>query len=103
MHDGPIRKTVWQPALKRAQVRYRYPYQTRHTFPSALLSAGENPVWVASMMGHKDWAMTIKVYDRCIPSIAPDAGLKGAALWADKSCLEAASPHTNPDPLPTKP
>lgn len=81
LHDGPIRKTAWQPALHRAEVRYRYPYQTRHTFASTLLSAGENPVWVASMMGHKDWAMIIKVYGRWIPSVAPDAGHKVAALW----------------------
>jgi integrase len=84
-HDGPIRKTAWQPALKRAGVRYRYPYQTRHTFASTLLSAGENPVWVATMMGHKDWAMIIKVYGRWIPSIAPDAGDKVAALWSVSS------------------
>ncbi|SEO77138.1 integrase [Luteibacter sp. UNC138MFCol5.1] len=88
LHDGPIRKTAWQPALRRAQVRYRYPYQTRHTFASTLLSAGENPVWVASMMGHKDWAMIIKVYGRWIPSIAPDAGAKVAALWNQASTLK---------------
>lgn len=90
-HDGPIRKTAWQPALKRAGVRYRYPYQTRHTFASTLLSAGENPVWVASMMGHKDWAMIIKVYGRWIPSIAPDAGNKVAALWATSGQPDEAS------------
>lgn len=84
-HDGPIRKTAWQPALKKAGVRYRYPYQTRHTFASTLLSAGENPVWVAAMMGHKDWAMIIKVYGRWIPSIAPDAGKKVASLWTHPS------------------
>lgn len=33
------------------------------------------------MMGHNDWAMIIKVYGRWIPSIAPDAGKKVAALW----------------------
>lgn len=87
LHDGPIRKTAWQPALVRAEVRYRYPYQTRHTFASTLLSAGENPVWVASMMGHKDWAMIIKVYGRWIPSVAPDAGNKVAALWAPSSTI----------------
>lgn len=81
--DGAIRKTAWSPALVRAEVRYRYPYQTRHTFASTLLSAGENPVWVATMMGHKDWAMIIKVYGRWIPSVAPDAGNKVALLWAD--------------------
>jgi integrase len=87
LHDGPIRKTAWQPALIRAEVRYRYPYQTRHTFASTLLSAGENPVWVASMMGHKDWAMIIKVYGRWIPSVAPDAGHKVAALWAPSGAI----------------
>jgi len=85
LHDGPIRKTAWQPALKKAGVRYRYPYQTRHTFASTLLSAGEHPVWVSAMMGHKDWAMIIKVYGRWIPSIAPDAGQKVAALWAPQA------------------
>lgn len=29
--DGPIRKTMWVPAMKKAGVRYRRPYQTRHT------------------------------------------------------------------------
>ncbi|MGC1549968.1 MAG: DUF3596 domain-containing protein [Rhodanobacter sp.] len=88
--DGAIRKTAWQPALKRAEVRYRYPYQTRHTFASTLLSAGENPVWVATMMGHKDWAMIIKVYGRWIPSVAPDAGNKVAALWQTPGAANAA-------------
>ncbi|TBR39261.1 MULTISPECIES: Arm DNA-binding domain-containing protein [Dyella] len=81
LHDGPIRKTAWQPTLKRAGVRYRYPYQMRHTFASTLLSAGENPVWVASMMGHKDWTMIVRTYGRWIPSVAPDAGQKVAAVW----------------------
>lgn len=96
LHDGPVRKTAWQPALHRAEVRYRYPYQTRHTFASTLLSAGENPVWVASMMGHKDWAMIIKVYGRWIPSVAPDAGHKVAALW--KSGPNVDQTATNPHP-----
>lgn len=103
LHDGPIRKTAWQPALVRAEVRYRYPYQTRHTFASTLLSAGENPVWVASMMGHKDWAMIIKVYGRWIPSVAPDAGNKVAALWAvPERVPKVSQAHTKPDPFPTK-
>lgn len=92
--DAPIRKTAWQPTLRRAGVRYRYPYQTRHTFASTLLSAGENPVWVAAMMGHKDWAMIVRTYGRWIPSIAPDAGEKVAALWSTSGQPTAAKPHT---------
>ena len=79
--DAQIRKTAWQPALKRAGVRYRYLYQTRHTFASTLLSSGENPIWVAAMMGHKDWTMIARVYGRWIPSLTQDAGQKVAALW----------------------
>jgi integrase len=79
--DAQIRKTAWQPTLKRAGIRYRYPYQTRHTYASTLLSAGENPMWVATTMGHRDWTMIMKVYGRWIPSIAPNAGQKVAALW----------------------
>jgi integrase len=30
--DQPIRKTLWTPALKKAKVRYRRPYQTHHTY-----------------------------------------------------------------------
>lgn len=49
-------------ALKKAGVRYRRPYQTRHTFASMLLSAGEHPMWVAQQMGHSDWTMIAQVY-----------------------------------------
>ena len=65
--DQAIRKIVWTPALKRADIKYRNPYQTRHTFASMLLSRGENPMFVAQQMGHKDWSMIIKVYGRWIP------------------------------------
>ena len=65
--DQPRRKNVWSPALKKAGIKYRNPYQTRHTFASTLLSRGENPLWVAHQMGHKDWGMIIKVYGQWIP------------------------------------
>ncbi len=32
----------WRTVLKRAGVRYRNPYQMRHTYASMILSAGEN-------------------------------------------------------------
>jgi integrase len=51
----------------------------RHIFVSTLLSAGENPVCVATMMGHMDWAMIIKVFGRWIPYVERDAGQKVAA------------------------
>lgn len=80
--DGPIRKTLWIPALKKAGVRYRYPYQTRHTFASMMLSAGEHPMWVAQQMGHSDWTMIARVYGKWMPSADTHAGEKAVALFA---------------------
>lgn len=71
--DQEIRK-YWVPLLKRAQVRYRRPYQTRHTYASMMLSAGEHPMWVAKQMGHSDWAMIIRVYGKWMPSADELAG-----------------------------
>ncbi|HEX7647118.1 MAG TPA: tyrosine-type recombinase/integrase, partial [Noviherbaspirillum sp.] len=58
----------WQRILKKAGVRYRNPYQTRHTYASTLLSANENPWWVAKQMGHVDVEMVFRHYGRWIPS-----------------------------------
>ncbi len=79
--DAQIRKTAWKHILARAGVRYRYPYQTRHTFACLMLTAGENPAWIAQQMGHSDWSMIRKVYARWMPSAAPDAGAKFNAMW----------------------
>jgi integrase len=65
-NDQAIRKVIWTPALKRAHISYRNPYQTRHTFASTLLSQGKNPLWVAQQMGHKDWGQIRKIYGRWI-------------------------------------
>ncbi|WP_235515261.1 site-specific integrase [Achromobacter sp. Root83] len=78
--DQPIRKTLRQPALNRAKVRYRVPDQTRHTYASMMLSAGEHPMWVVNQMGHADWGMIRRVYGRWMPDAAPDAGSKAEAL-----------------------
>ncbi len=79
--DAPIRKTMWEPAVKRAKVRYRNPYQTRHTYASMMLSAGEHPMWVARQMGHADWGMIRQRYGKWMPDAAPDAGSKAEALF----------------------
>lgn len=89
--DGQIRRTLWMHALKRAGVVYRNPYQTRHTYASTLLSVGENPMWVAKQMGHKDWGMIRKRYGRFIPEIDPSAGSKILQLWSQNGHKESIS------------
>ena len=47
-------------------MRYRNPYQTRHTYASQLLSGGENPLFVAQQMGHKTTEMIMRHYGRWV-------------------------------------
>jgi integrase len=63
--DQPLKKR-WMIILRKAGVRYRNPYQTRHTFASTLLSAGANPLYVAKQMGHRDTEMITRKYGRWI-------------------------------------
>lgn len=79
--DGQIRKTCWAHILRKAGIRYRNPYQTRHTYASMMLSAGENSLWVATQMGHKDTEMIIKHYGRWIPDKSTVAGYQPVNNW----------------------
>lgn len=57
-----IRKKAWIPTLKKAGIRYRNPYQTRHTFATMHISRGANLFWLASQMGHKGPEMLFRHY-----------------------------------------
>lgn len=79
--DQAIRKSFWIPTIRKAKVRYRNPYQTRHTYASMMLSAGEHPMWVAKQMGHSSWVMIARVYGRYIPNDGDTSGSKAAELF----------------------
>lgn len=64
-HDTQIRER-WTIILKRAKVRYRNPYQTRHTFASTLLMNGEPELLVANLLGHTTVEMVRRHYGRFI-------------------------------------
>lgn len=81
--DQPIRKTMWHPAMKKSGVRYRRPYQTRHTYASMMLSAGEHPMWVAKQMGHSDWTMIARIYGRWMSNDDESMGNKAVETWAN--------------------
>ena len=63
-----LRDRVWYPTLTKAGLRRRIFYQTRHTFASNALSAGEAPSWVSRMLGHTSPEMLFSVYARFIPN-----------------------------------
>jgi len=61
-----LRVRVWFPTLKEAKLKERNLYQTRHTFASLMLQAGEDPAWIARMMGHTTTKMLFERYGRFI-------------------------------------
>jgi integrase len=63
-----LRDHAWYGTLKSAGLRRRTMYQTRHSFASNALAAGEAPSWVAAQLGHTTPEMLFSVYARYIPN-----------------------------------
>ena len=76
---------VWRPALKEAGIPYRPMIQTRHSFATTALSLGENPLWIAHVMGHRDTDMIIKVYTKYLKNAVNNND--GKALNNLYSCM----------------
>ncbi|MDI9222078.1 DUF3596 domain-containing protein [Pantoea sp. EA-12] len=60
----------WDAAIKRAGIRRRTPYQTRHTYACWMLSAGANPTFIATQMGHENAQMVYDVYGSWIGELS---------------------------------
>jgi integrase len=63
-----IRNRIWSPTLTRAGIVLRNLYTTRHTFATTALSAGEDPNWVARIMG-TSLRMIMETYWRYLPNL----------------------------------
>lgn len=64
-----LRRRVWVPALKAAGLKGRDLYNTRHTFATHALASGEDPGWVAKMLGHTTLTMLVTRYYRYVPNL----------------------------------
>ena len=65
---------IWKPALIEAGLKPRSLYQTRHTFATLMLDAGELPGWVQKMMGHASLKMILERYYAYIKNYQRDDG-----------------------------
>ncbi|MBW8311267.1 MAG: site-specific integrase [Rhizobium sp.] len=71
---------IWYPLLRNLGLKQRPPYQMRHTAATLMLAAGENPEWVANVLGHSTTEMLFRVYSRFVPNLTRNDGLAFAGL-----------------------
>ncbi len=67
-------REVWARVMVKSGLMYRRMYETRHTFASWALAAGESPEWVARTLGHVNTSMIYKTYGRYIPNLTRHDG-----------------------------
>ncbi len=79
--DGAIREH-FKVICKKAKVRYRRPYQLRHSYATMMLMAGEPVRWLSKQMGHSTPMQTMNVYAKWIDEDSPDAGSKAVEMFS---------------------
>ncbi|MBT6278839.1 MAG: tyrosine-type recombinase/integrase [Candidatus Thioglobus sp.] len=79
--DGAIREH-FRVICRNAKVRYRRPYQLRHSYATMMLMAGEPVRWLSKQMGHATPMQTMNVYAKWIDEDSPDAGSKAVEMFS---------------------
>jgi integrase len=81
-----VRKALSQ-ILDKAELHRRGPHQMRHTFASLLLQGGVPITYVSRQLGHKDSAITLRVYAHWLPE---------STAWKGVDCLDDTRPSATP-------
>jgi integrase len=74
---------VWKPLLRNLGLKYRRPYEMRHTSATLWLAAGESPEWIARQLGHTTTEMLFRTYSRYVPDLIRQDGNAFDALVTD--------------------
>ncbi|MGD7150446.1 tyrosine-type recombinase/integrase [Ralstonia pseudosolanacearum] len=88
-HDeDAFRRTYWAPMLRQLGIRYRRPYNMRHSYATIMLMAGMTPAFCAKQLGHSV-EMFLKRYTKWIDG--DQDAREMARLEASLSILPTAS------------
>lgn len=63
--ESAVRKRYWMPTLKKLGIRYRSPYNTRHTYATIMLMSGVTPAYAAKQLGHSV-VMFLNIYAKWV-------------------------------------
>lgn len=88
---------IWYPLLRYLDLEKRRPYQTRHTTATLMLASGENPEWIARLMGHANTQMLFTVYSRFVPNLTRQDGLAITGFLASRAETKAEQPAADLD------
>jgi integrase len=84
--ERAFRRSYWAPLLKLLGIRYRRPYNMRHTYATVMLMAGMTPAFCAKQLGHSV-EMFLKTYSRWLDGAQNDlemARLENSILALDR-------------------
>lgn len=90
--EASFRKVYWIRLLKGLGIRYRRPYQCRHTYATAMLHARMNPAFCAKQLGH-DVKVFLTIYAKWIEGDADDREM--AALEMSIGPEAVTKPHAS--------
>lgn len=72
-----VSKKIWLPTLKKAGLKPRRSYETRHTAAVLHIAAHENPLYISQMLGHSNTRLLFDVY---APYVANASRIDGKAF-----------------------
>jgi integrase len=81
-------RRAWKDFLEVFEIESRPLYATRHTFASLAIASGEDPLWIAKVMGHSRPDQLFLKYAKFLEGVKPD-GEKFLDLVGKKSFLRA--------------
>lgn len=93
--EASFRKMYWIPLLKSLGIRYRRPYQCRHTYATTMLMAKMNPAMCAKQLGH-DVKVFLTKYAKWIEGEADDREMALLEKAIDPKGAEGFSPKLVP-------
>jgi len=92
--ERAFRRSFWTPALKVLGIRYRRPYNMRHSYATAMLMASMTPAFCAKQLGHSV-EMFLRTYSKWLDGDQND--MEMARL---ESAIAPSLPHeTNQAPV----
>lgn len=94
IEERAFRRSYWAPTLKALGLRYRRPYNTRHSYATMMLMSGMTPAFCASQLGHSV-GMLLSTYARWLDGEhnAMEMGRLEASLRRDSSPDLSQSRH----------